>query len=164
MPDTLVRPIEDGDVPTVVGLMHGLATFEDMAQECVLTDGQLREALFGDPPVLHGRVACHDGEIVGAVLWFVSFATFRGAPAVVVDKIYISPDHRAAGIGHALFRAVAQECTDRGYACIEGRALDWNEDAVQGYRTMGAEPLDAWTVYRLSGEPLHALAGSPPPG
>lgn len=161
MTDPLVRPIDDGDVPVVVGLMHDLAAFEKVADECVLTAGQLRDALFGDPPVLHGLVAESDGRIVGAVLWYIAFATFRGTPAIVVDKVFISPDHRDSGVGRRLFHAVARECTDRGYACIEGRALDWNEDAVNSYQAMGADPLEEWTVFRLSGEQLDELAGSP---
>lgn len=161
MPDPSIRAIAERDIPTVITLLQQLAAFEKMPDECEVTSEQLHDALLGEAPLLYGRLAESDGEIVGAVLWFPTFATFRGAPGVVIDKIYIKPEHRDSGIAHALFQVVARECTERGYTCIEGRALDWNKDAVAGYQAMGAVPLDGWTTYRLDGESLRELAGSP---
>lgn len=159
MPDPSIRTIAERDIPALVTLLHRLAAFEEMPDECAVTGEQLHGALLGESPLLFGRLAESDGEIVGAVLWFPSFATFRGAPGIVVDKIYIKPEHRDSGIAHALFQVVARECLERGYTCIEGRALDWNKHAVAGYQALGAVPLDGWTTYRLDGGSLRELAG-----
>ena len=69
------------------------------------------------------------------------------------------PEHRGGGIGRVLLERLAQVAIDRGCGRLEWAVLDWNQDAIRFYERLGAKPNSEWTVYRLTGEPLRALAG-----
>lgn len=156
MSDT-IRPIEPGDVAAVVGLVHELAEYERAAEYCTLTVSELSTALFGERPALFGHVAEADGEVVGCALWFLNFSTWRGVHGIYLEDLYVRPEHRGRGLGRALLVALAQECIRRGFARLEWAVLDWNEPSIGFYRSLGAEPQEEWTVYRLDGEALGRL-------
>ncbi|MBK1785743.1 GNAT family N-acetyltransferase [Prauserella cavernicola] len=153
----VIRRVRESDVDTVVQLVHDLAEFERAPQECTLTAEQLRTALFGASPAVFAHVAESDGEVVGFALWFLSFSTWRGVNGIYLEDLYVRPELRGSGLGKALLAALAKECLRRGYARLEWSVLDWNP-AVQFYKAMGAEPMDEWTMYRLTDERLRALA------
>ncbi|CCH34798.1 GNAT family N-acetyltransferase [Actinosynnema sp. NPDC047251] len=159
MTDPRIRRVRPGDVPAIVGLVEELAEYERARDECLLTADQLHEALFRDAPALFGHVAEVDGQVVGMALWFLNFSTWRGVHGLYLEDLYVRPDQRGGGLGKALLRALAQECVARGYARFEWSVLDWNEPAIGFYRSLGAVPMDEWTVFRLSGEALAALGG-----
>ncbi|MBW4716278.1 GNAT family N-acetyltransferase [Saccharothrix obliqua] len=158
MTEPNIRRIRPGDVPAVVGLVRELAEYERALHECHLTEEQLHAALFGDAPALHGHVAEVDGQVVGMALWFLNFSTWRGVHGIYLEDLYVRPDQRGGGLGKALLRALARECADRGYARLEWSVLDWNEPAIGFYKSLGAVPMDEWTVFRLTDEPLRAMA------
>jgi GNAT superfamily N-acetyltransferase len=149
--------VRETDVDAVVGLVHELAEFERAPEECHLTGGQLRTALFGEAPALFGHVAEIDGEVVGCALWFLNFSTWRGVHGIYLEDLFVSAAQRGTGLGKALLAALAEECLRRGLGRLEWSVLDWNP-ATEFYRAMDAVPMDEWTVYRLSDEPLKALA------
>lgn len=153
-----IRPIEAGDVGDVVGLVHDLAAYERAAQECTLTEGQLHTALFGPRPALFGHVAELRGHVAGFALWFLNFSTWDGVHGIYLEDLYVRPEHRGAGLGRALFAELAAECVRSGYTRLQWWVLNWNDPAIGFYRSLGAEAMDEWTVYRLSGTPLHQLA------
>ncbi|WP_199432443.1 GNAT family N-acetyltransferase [Qaidamihabitans albus] len=155
-----VRRVRESDVDAVVGLVHELAEYERAPNECHLTAAQLRAALFGEHPALFGHVAEADGEVVGCALWFLNFSTWRGVHGIYLEDLYVRPDRRGSGLGRALLAALAEECVRRGYARLEWWVLDWNAPAIGFYKSIGAVPMDEWTVFRLTDEPLRALAGS----
>ena len=158
----LIRPIEPRDVAAVVRLVYDLAEYERLAHECHLTAEQLSAALFGDRPALFGHVAADsDGDVAGFALWFLNFSTWDGVHGVYLEDLYVRPEHRGAGLGRALLGTLAQVCIERGYSRLQWSVLDWNEDALGFYTSLGAVPLDEWTVFRLAGEPLEQL-GRPP--
>jgi GNAT superfamily N-acetyltransferase len=140
--------------------VHELADYERAPHECHLTSGQLRAALFGPSPALFCHVATLDGAVVGFALWFLSFSTWRGTHGVYLEDLYVRPGHRGAGAGRALLAELAAECVRRGYARLEWWVLDWNAPAIGFYRSIGAVPMDEWTVQRLTGDALHALAAN----
>ncbi|MEU4740056.1 GNAT family N-acetyltransferase [Actinosynnema sp. NPDC023658] len=157
MTDPRVRRIREEDVPAVVGLVEELAEYERARDECHLTAEQLHEALFRPSPALFGHVAEVDGRVVGTALWFLNFSTWRGTHGIYLEDLYVQPAQRGNGLGRALLQALAQECVDRGYARLEWWVLDWNAPAIGFYKSLGAIPMDEWTVFRLTDDPLTRL-------
>lgn len=153
-----IRPVETTDVPHVVTLVHELAAYEHAAEHCTLTTEQLHEALFGARPALFGHVAERDGLLAGFTLWFLNFSTWDGVHGIYLEDLYIRPEHRKAGLGRALLDELVMECARNGYSRLEWSVLNWNTPAIAFYRSLGAEPMDGWTVYRLSGASLRHLA------
>ncbi|WP_424189319.1 GNAT family N-acetyltransferase [Actinokineospora sp. G85] len=158
MTDARVRRARESDVDSIVGLVFELAEYEEAAHECHLTAEQLRAALFGDSPALFGHVAEVGGEVVGCALWFLNFSTWRGVHGIYLEDLYVQPAQRGQGLGKALLTALAQECVARGYQRLEWTVLDWNAPAIGFYRSIGAVPMDKWTVQRLTDGALTALA------
>jgi GNAT superfamily N-acetyltransferase len=153
-----VRPIRPEDVSAVVVMVHELAEFERAADECHLTDDQLRAALFGDRPAVFGHVAVGPGdEPVGVALWFLNFSTWEGTHGLYLEDLYVRPAARGSGAGGALLAALARVCLDRGYRRMDWQVLDWNP-AAEFYRALGATVSEGWVPYRVTGEALRRLA------
>jgi GNAT superfamily N-acetyltransferase len=150
-------------------MVHELAEYERAPEQCHLTEEQLHAALFGTNPAVFVHVAelspdevselPHAGSVVGFALWFLNFSTWEGVHGIYLEDLYVRPSARGTGAGRALLTTLAEICVERGYARLEWWVLDWNIDAIGFYEYIGAEPMDEWTVYRLSGEPLRALGG-----
>jgi len=155
-----VRPVRPDDVPTVVRLVRELAAYERAEHEALMTEEQLRNALFGESPALFGHVATADGsdEVVGLALWFLNFSTWRGTHGIHLEDLYVSPGARGTGLGRELLRTLAQECVDRGFSRLEWSVLDWNTPSIDFYRAAGAVPMEEWTVFRLTDEALPRFA------
>jgi GNAT superfamily N-acetyltransferase len=151
-----IRPISPADVPAVVDMVHELAEFERAPQECHLTADQLAAALFTERPALFGHIAELDGAPVGMALWFLNFSTWRGVHGVYLEDLYVRPSARRAGVGRALLATLAAVCADRGYERLDWWVLHWNP-ARDFYHSIGAEAMDDWVPYRLTGAALYAL-------
>jgi GNAT superfamily N-acetyltransferase len=154
-----IRRARPEDVPAMVGLAEELAEYERARHECRLTTEQLHDALFRPAPALFGHVAEVDGAVVGMALWFLNFSTWRGAHGIYLEDLYVQLSQRGSGLGKALLTALAQECVDQGYARLEWSVLDWNAPAIGFYKSLGAQPLDEWTVFRLTDQALLDLGG-----
>lgn len=156
-----VRPVTPADVPAVVRLVRELAAYERAEHEAGMTGQQLHEALFGPAPALFGHVAeAGDGTVAGFALWFLNFSTWRGTHGVHLEDLYVVPEHRGSGLGRELLRTLAGLCVQRGYSRLEWTVLDWNAPSIAFYRAAGAQPLDGWTVFRLSDEALPRFAAA----
>jgi GNAT superfamily N-acetyltransferase len=153
-----IRPATAGDVPAMVALVRELAAYERAEEAVQLTPELLEAALFGASPAVFAHVAETGGEVAGFALWFVSFSTWLGRHGVYLEDLYVRPEHRGQGLGKALLAALARVCVERGYGRLEWSVLDWNTPAVEFYRANGATAQDEWTVFRLTGDPLRALA------
>jgi GNAT superfamily N-acetyltransferase len=141
-------------------MVHELAEFERQPDQCRLTEGDLRAALFSANPALHGHVAVdRDDEPVGFALWFLNFSTWEGTHGIYLEDLYVRPSARGDGMGTALLATLARLCLDRGYRRLEWWVLDWNTDALRLYHRLGATSMSDWTVHRLTGAGLTALAG-----
>jgi GNAT superfamily N-acetyltransferase len=153
-----VRPARRDDVPAVVAMVHELAEFERAPDECRLTTEQLDAALFGAHPALFGHVAeSAAGEPIGMALWFLNFSTWAGTHGLHLEDLYVRPAARGTGAGGALLAALAAVCVERGYRRLEWVMLDWNP-AAEFYAAIGAEVVEDWLPYRLSGPALRRLA------
>ncbi|HEX6345506.1 GNAT family N-acetyltransferase [Umezawaea sp.] len=155
-----VRRIRPEDVPAVVGLAEELAEYERARADCHLTVERLHDALFRPAPALFGHVAEVDGAVVGMALWFLNFSTWRGTHGIYLEDLYVRPSQRGSGLGRALLTELARECAANGYARLEWAVLDWNAPAIGFYKSLGAVPMDEWTVFRLTDEALAALGSS----
>jgi GNAT superfamily N-acetyltransferase len=156
--DQRIRRAQPSDVDTMVQLVHELADYERAPEQCHLTPTQLHAALFAPAPALFAHVAELHNEIVGIALWFLNFSTWDGVHGIYLEDLYLRPVARGEGLGKAMLAALAEECVERGYSRLQWWVLDWNEPAIGFYRALGAEPMDEWTVMRVSGEALTALA------
>jgi len=153
-----IRPATEDDVPIILSLIRELAEYERLSHEVVATEGLLRESLFGErrgPEVL---IACCKGAPAGFALFFHSFSTFLGRPGIYLEDLYVKPEFRGRGIGRALLTHLARLAKERGCGRLEWAVLDWNEPAIKLYKSIGAVPMDEWTVYRVTGEALETLA------
>ena len=153
-----LRPATATDVPTILHCIRALAEYERLLHECVATEHLLRESLFGERPAAE-VVLAFDGEaIAGYALWFHSYSTFLARPGIYLEDLFVFPAQRRRGLGRRLLAYLAQTAVERGYGRVEWAVLDWNTEAMTFYRSLGAVPIDGWTVCRLTGDALPALA------
>ncbi|MGW4048536.1 N-acetyltransferase family protein [Streptomyces sp. NPDC004721] len=155
----MIRTATPADVPVIDALIRELAEYEKALDEVRATPEQLAEALFGEHPAAFAHIAQdEDGEAVGFALWFLNFSTWRGVHGIYLEDLYVRPEARGGGHGRALLTELARVCVERGYERLEWSVLNWNRPAIGFYEALGARPQDEWTVYRLTDEPLKALA------
>lgn len=154
-----IRPARPDDVATILRFIKELAEFEKEPDAVATTEPMLAAALFGADPVAEALMAESDGESVGVAVFYRTFSTWTGVAGIWLEDLYVTPAARGQGAGAALLRHLAAITVDRGGARFEWAVLDWNSHAIQVYRKMGAEPLDEWTVQRVSGDALLKLAG-----
>jgi ribosomal protein S18 acetylase RimI-like enzyme len=157
-PRAVIRPATRDDLPTLVAFIHELAEFENLSDQVELDEQLLGAALFGPEPSAFARLAMAGDEAVGMVIYSRTYSTWTGRPGIYVVDLYVKPDHRGQGIGSALLGMLARLAVDEGLARVEWAVLDWNEPALDFYRSLGAVALDDWITYRLTGPALHALA------
>jgi GNAT superfamily N-acetyltransferase len=155
----VIRAARPADVPVIYQLIRDLARYERALPEVTGTEQDLRQALLAGSPAVFAHVAEHDGEVVGFALWFLSFSTWTGQHGIYLEDLFVRPDMRRFGLGRALLAELARICAARGYARLEWSVLDWNEPARAFYAALGAAEMDEWTVHRLTGPALRALAG-----
>ena len=155
---TDIRVATPDDVPTIFDLMRQLAVYEKLEHALVSTESDLSEALFGAHPVAEAILATHGGKPVGYALYFRTYSTFLGKPGLYLEDLFVLPEARGKGAGKALLARLAAITVERGYGRLEWSVLNWNEPAIGFYRSLGALPMDEWTVYRLTGNALESLA------
>jgi GNAT superfamily N-acetyltransferase len=158
----LIRPARADDSHTIANLVRELAVYEKLEQFAQATAEDFREHLFGARPFALAFMAEVDREPVGFALAFPTFSTFRGQPGLYLEDLYVKPEHRGKGIGKALLATLAKLARDRGYGRLEWSVLNWNEPSIGFYRSLGARPLDEWTVYRIDDGALDRLAALAP--
>lgn len=129
-----------------------------MSHEVVATEASLQQWLFGPRPAAEVLLAELDGAPAGFALFFHNFSTFLGRPGIYLEDLYVRPEHRGQGVGRRLLAELAHLAVTRGCGRLEWAVLDWNESAIGFYRALGAVPQDEWTVFRMTGEALTALA------
>ena len=147
------------DVPLILEFIRGLAEYEKLAHEVRFDEAVLGERLFGARQYAEVVIGEVDGETQGFALFFHNFSTFEGKPGVYLEDLYVRPAARGGGLGKALLRHLAALAVERDCARLEWWVLDWNAPAIGFYEKLGARPMDEWTVMRVDGPALAALAG-----
>lgn len=155
-----IRPAIPGDEPLLIEFIHGLAAYEKLEHEMAVTEALLTEHLFGGRPVAEAVFIESSGEAVGFALYFLNFSTFVGRPGIYLEDLFVKPEHRGHGYGKALLAYLARLCVERDYGRLEWSVLDWNEPSIAFYKSLGARPMDDWTIYRLTEHALRKLGGS----
>lgn len=153
-----VRPAWPGEAGLVLGFIRELAEYEKLAHEVDADEDKIDTALFGKQARAFALIAEWEGEPVGFAIWFYNFSTFRGRHGIYLEDVFVRPNHRGKGVGKALLAHLAKRCVEEGLARLEWWVLDWNEPSISFYRSLGAEAMDDWTVFRLTGDPLKRLA------
>lgn len=155
-----IRDAVPSDVDVIHTMVCELAEYEREPNAVTATSVDFHRALFDDSPAAHCFIAEYDGKVAGFALWFRSFSTWQGKPGIYLEDLYVRPQFRGHGLGKALLQRLALETVRRGYGRLEWSVLDWNEPAIGFYTSLGAQAMDEWTKYRLSGDSLDTLAGT----
>ncbi len=146
------------DIEDIHRLIYELAVYEKAPDEMVSSIAQIEHSLFKENPVAFCHVAEVDGKIVGIALWFLNYSTWLGKPGIYLEDLFVHPEYRGHGIGKGFMKTLAQLCIERGYERFQWWVLDWNEPAAEFYKSFDAQPMDEWTVFRLSGGALKKFA------
>ena len=155
-----IRTTTEADVPIILSLIRELADYEREPDAVVATEAGLREVLFGGKRSAEVLLALENGEPVGFAVYFYNFSTWLGRPGLYLEDLFVRPNVRGKGYGRALLERLAQIAQERGCGRMEWAVLDWNDPAIQFYRKLGAEPMNEWTVFRLTKEGIGKLAAS----
>lgn len=154
---TEIRPAREADIPQILQFIRELARYEHLEREVVATEADLREALFGARPYAEVVLACLEGSPVGFALYFHNFSTFTGRAGVYLEDLYVEPQARGQGVGRQLLRHLARVAIERRCARLEWAVLAWNAPSIAFYRSLGAQPLEDWRLFRLAGASLERL-------
>ena len=154
----VLREASAHDIPLIVRFIRDLAEYERLPHECVATEDSVRRTLFGERRYAEVVIAEAGGEPAGFALFFHSYSTFLARPGIYLEDLYVRPEMRGQGIGKALLAHLAALAVERGCGRLEWAVLNWNEPAIRFYRSLGAKQQDEWSVYRVTGETLEALA------
>ena len=145
------------DVGLILQFIRELADYEKMLSEVVADEATLEEWIF-DKQKAEVIFALEGEKEVGFALYFHNFSTFLGRAGIYLEDLYVKPEYRGKGYGKAILKKLASIAVERGCGRLEWWCLDWNKPSIDFYRSLGAEPMDDWTVYRIAGETLTNLA------
>lgn len=154
----LIRQAIIDDCPLILRFIKELADYEKLLHEVVADVPTLEQTLFGDKQHAEVVIAEYKGTPVGFALFFHNFSTFLGRPGLYLEDLYIQPEMRGKGFGKLLLSYLGALALDRNCGRLEWWVLDWNQPAKDFYQSLGAEPMDDWTVNRVTGKALHSLA------
>ena len=157
-PDVRLRPAARDDVGQILSFIHELAEYEKLVHEAVADEATLAAQLFGEHPAAEVVIAEVDGQPAGFALFFHNFSTFLGQRGLYLEDLFVRPQFRGLGLGKRLMVHLAKLAVERDCGRFEWSVLDWNEPAIRFYRSLGAVGLEEWTVQRVTGAALHALA------
>jgi GNAT superfamily N-acetyltransferase len=154
-----IRPAVEADTATILSFIKGLADYERLSHEVMVTQESLRQSLFGPTPGAEVILAFVGDEAAGFALFFHNYSTFLGKRGVYLEDLFVKPNHRGFGVGKALLVRLATIAVERGCGRLEWAVLDWNTPAIDFYKNLGAVAMDEWTTFRVTGESLNKLAG-----
>jgi GNAT superfamily N-acetyltransferase len=156
----VIRPATPADVPLVFQFIRDIAEYEKLSHEVVGSEELLAASLFptGHAPAVHCQLAFWDDRPAGFALYFFNFSTFLTRPGLYLEDLFVKPELRGRGIGKKLLLQLAKLANERGCGRMEWTVLDWNTPAIEFYRSLGAVPMDEWTVFRLTGDALKRYA------
>ena len=156
---TRIRFAQAADTPVILKFIRALAQYEKLEADCVATEESLRATLFGEKPYAEVLLIEDDaGKAQGFALFFHNYSTFLAKPGIYLEDLFVDPAARGKGYGKALLAKLAEIAVARGCGRLEWSVLDWNQPAIDFYLSLGARPMDEWTVYRVDGDALGALA------
>lgn len=153
-----IRRARPDEMGVVYSLIRELAEYEKLSHEVEATESMIADALFCENPRLFCDIAEWNGEVAGFAVWFINFSTFSGRSGIYLEDLFVRPALRGKGIGKALLTHLAKECVANGWSRLQWSVLDWNMPAIEFYKSLGAVLLDEWTICKVAGPALNALA------
>lgn len=153
-----IRQAEADDAPLILQFIKELAVYEKMEEEVVTTEEGIKASLFSSDSTTNALICHVDGEPVGYAVYFFNYSTWLGKHGLYLEDLYITPKFRQLGAGRKMLQHLAGHAVEKGCGRFEWSVLDWNEPAIEFYRSVGAEPQDEWVIYRLTGKALHDFA------
>lgn len=153
-----IKSATTADVPLILRFIKDLADYEKLRHEVVATEALLQETLFGEKAHAEVLIGYIEGEAVSFALFFHNFSTFLGKPGIYLEDLFVKPQARGKGIGQLMLQHLAKLAKERNCGRLEWWVLDWNETAINFYKRLGAQPMDEWTVFRVTGKALDDLA------
>lgn len=156
-----IESATEKDLPLILSFIKGLAEYERLSHEVLATEELLRDALFGERPAAEVIIAYEAERAVGFALFFHNFSTFLGQRGLYLEDLYVKAEARGRGTGRALLAHLARLARERNCGRLEWAVLDWNEPAINFYRSLGASSMDEWMIFRVTGEALDRLANEP---
>ena len=154
----IIRRARPDEAGLVLSLVRELAEYEKLLHEVEATEAMIGEALFGSNIRLFCDIAEWNGEAAGFAVWFINFSTFSGRSGIYLEDLFVRPALRGNGIGKALLSHLAKECVANGWSRLQWSVLDWNTPSIEFYKSLGAVLMDEWTVCKVAGPALAALA------
>jgi GNAT superfamily N-acetyltransferase len=152
-----VRPARPEDAELILQFINELAIYEKLSHEVEATAEKIRSTLFSDPPPAEVLLGFVNGEPAVCALFFTSYSTFLAKPGIYLEDLFVREKFRGLGLGKAMLSELAALAVNRSCGRLEWSVLDWNEPAIVFYKRIGAAPMDEWTMWRLTGDPLKAL-------
>jgi len=156
--DFVIRPAARDDVSIVLDFIRKLAEYERLSHEVVATEKELGKYLFGEDQLAEVVIAYYKDVPVGFALYFYNFSTFLGKPGIYLEDLFVLEEQRGLGFGKALLAYLAKLAVEKNCGRLEWAVLDWNEAAIEFYKSLGARLMNEWIVNRISGESLTELA------
>ncbi len=156
--DFEIRTAEEKDIPLLIDFVKKLADYEKMSDEVIADEEIYRKSFFGNVRFANAVIGYFDNKPVGIAIYFFNFSTFIGKPGLYLEDLFILPEMRGKGFGKKLLKHLAKIAVDNDCGRFEWSVLDWNESAINFYKSLGAIPMDEWTVFRLTDEKLNNLA------
>jgi len=153
-----IRRARPGEAGLVLSFVRELAEYEKLLHEVEATEAMIEAALFGSNPRLFCEIAEWKGEPAAFAVWFINFSTFSGRSGIYLEDLFVRPAQRGKGIGKALLAHLAKVCVANGWSRLQWSVLDWNTPSIEFYKSLGAVLMDEWTVCRIGGPALTALA------
>ena len=157
-PNIVTRSATVQDTPVIFALLRGLAEYEQLVSDFVVTESDLTQSLFGPDPIANVILAYDGDKAVGLAVFCQRYSTFLGRQYLYLEDIFVVLSHRGSGTGRKLMEQAALLAQTLGSTMIEWSVLNWNEPAIKFYEHLGAKPVDGWKTYRLSGQELNQLA------
>ena len=145
-----IHEAEPGDVKLILTLIKELAEYEKLSSSVTATESILEKALFGEKRYAEVLIAEYESKPAGYALYFFNFSTFLGKPGIYLEDIYVRPQYRGKGIGKALLKRLIKLAEDKNCGRVEWAVLNWNQSAINFYKSLGAVPMNEWTIFRLN--------------
>ena len=159
-PDFTIRFATKNDVLLILSFIKQLADYEKLAHEVVATEAMLEQTLFGERKVAEVIFGDYKGDTVGFALFFHNYSTFLGRPGLYLEDLFVKSEMRGQGFGKIMLSFLAKLAKERNCGRLEWWVLDWNQPAIEFYKSLGAKPMDEWTVYRITGQTLDDFANT----
>ena len=153
-----IKKVEEADLPLLLWFIKRIAEYEKLSQEVTATVDTLKDSFFGSRANAEAYIGYLAGEPVAYAVYFYNFSSFLGKKGMYLEDLFVLPEHRGKGIGKDILMFLAEKANSEGCGRFEWAVLDWNTSAIDFYKSLGAVPMDEWTVFRLSGKELEKYA------